>query len=155
MTVAPQRPILAAPDVSSVLGTLRAHGHRISAPRRQVVEALFAAVEPATAEEIASGLDGRRTPVDPASVYANLELLAGLGLVRHVHLGHGPARWMFADRERSEFLRCEACGDVRALPPSQLAEVRAAIIAATGYRARFDHFPIVGLCSDCHERGAG
>ena len=131
---------------------MRARGLRLSAARRQVIEALFAAPEPVSADDIASGLGGVRSPVDAASVYGNLEVLEDLGIVRHVHLGHGPARWMLADRARTEFLRCETCGASLAVAPSVLAEARAAIQAATGYAASFTHFPIVGLCPDCRQQ---
>ena len=36
-----------------------------------------------------------------------------------------------------------------ALDAEQLDEVRALIEREFGYRARFSHFPIVGLCADC------
>ena len=48
-----------------------------------MLEALLAAEEPLTAEEIAGD-------ADLASIYRNLETLEAIGIVRHVHLGHGP-----------------------------------------------------------------
>jgi len=142
-------PTLATPDVETVVATLRACGLRCTAARRAVIESLFAADGPVTAEEIATGLGGARAPIDDASVYANLEMLGGLGLVRHVHLGHGPGLWTLADRARRDFLHCERCGAWRAVEPSVLVEARAAIRRTTGYEARFTHFPIAGLCPDC------
>ena len=142
MPAAQLRPTLAAPDVETALAALRAHGMRVSTARRQIVEALFAAEGPLPAEALGA---------PPASVYGNLEVLERLGLVRHVHLGHGPALWMLADRTRTEFLRCERCGATQAVAPSELQEARDAIRAATGFRAWFTHFPIVGLCRDCAE----
>jgi Fur family ferric uptake transcriptional regulator len=44
---------------------------------------------------------------------------------------------------------CERCGANDAVPPEQLDGVRHAVAAATGLRARFSHFPIVGVCGDC------
>ena len=76
-------------------------GLRVSAARRLVLEALFAAERPVTAEEIAAGLDGRLPASDLASVYRNLETLEELGLVRHVHLGHGPGLYALAGRQRA------------------------------------------------------
>jgi Fur family ferric uptake transcriptional regulator len=70
-------------------------------------------------------------------------------VVRHVHLGHGPGKWVLADRARRDYLHCERCGASSAVEPSVLDEARAAIRAATGYEARFTHFPIVGLCPVC------
>jgi len=142
-------PTLAAPDVETVVVAVRARGLRVTASRRDVIESLFAAGGPVSAEEIASGLGGARPSIDDASVYANLETLEELGLVRHVHLGHGPGLWTLADRARREFLHCERCGASRTVEPSVLAEARAAIRRATGYEARFTHFPICGHCPDC------
>lgn len=132
---------------------VRARGLRVTAPRRALIETLFAAGRPVSAEEIASGLGGARAPVDDASVYGNLETLERLGVVRHVHLGHGPGKWVLADRARRDYLHCERCGASRAVEPSVLAEARSAIRAATGYEARFTHFPVVGLCRDCARAG--
>jgi hypothetical protein len=35
------------------------------------------------------------------------------------------------------------------LAPEALDGVRAAVLEASGYTARFTHFPVVGLCPDC------
>lgn len=144
MTVSYASPVIAAPDIPSALAALRRRGLRISAARRLVVEALFAAGRPLPAPELAE-----RSGLDPASVYANLQALEEVGLVTHVHLGHGPGRYALADRVERDFVECERCGAVRGLRPSVLAEVRAAVREATGYDPRFDHFPIVGLCAGC------
>jgi Fe2+ or Zn2+ uptake regulation protein len=155
VTATPPSPTLATPDVEAVVRAVRACGRRVTAARRDLIETLFAADGPVSAEQIASGLDGARTPVDDASVYANLETLEDLGLVRHVHLGHGPGLWTLADRARREFLHCERCGAWQAVEPSVLADARAAIRRATGYEAQFTHFPICGRCADCARAEAG
>ena len=48
---------------------------------------------------------------------------------------------------------CESCGAVRAVAPAELDAVRAAVLAAVGYRARFTHFPLAGLCPACATKG--
>src|SRR4051812_23457603 len=126
---------------AALLNTVRAHGLRISSARRCVLEALLAADCPLTAEEVAGG-------GDVASVYRNLETLEAIGIVRHVHLGHGPGRYALAVRSGG-WATCEACGTSTLLAPAALAEIREAIVAATGFDASFGHFPIVGLCANC------
>jgi Fur family transcriptional regulator, ferric uptake regulator len=128
---------------------LRARGHRASAARRLVLEALFAADGPMSADQIAGGIGGRVPRSDVASVYRNLETLEELGLVSHVHLGHGPGLYALNHNGEREWLTCERCGDFRAVDPQALEGVRAAIQAAFGYRASFAHFPVVGLCPGC------
>jgi len=121
----------------------------VSAAGRLVLEALFAADAPVTAERIAEGLDGRLPRSDLTSVYRNLEAFEAIGLVRHVHLGHGPGRYALAHETEEEYLVCEACDAVRAVASPELDDVRGLIRERFAHEARFGHFPIVGLCSDC------
>jgi Fur family ferric uptake transcriptional regulator len=150
MTTAHTGPRLEAATLPEALAAVRAHGLRLSGARRVVLEALYATDDPLSAEEIAEGIGGLPAS-DLASVYRNLETLERLGLVQHVHLGHGAGRYVRAGRER-EYVVCERCGANRALPPEQLDGVRRAVREATGFSARFSHFPIVGLCSECAAR---
>ena len=143
-------PPLTAPDLGAAVTALRDRGLRVSSARRLVLESLYAAGEPVSAERIAGGLDGRFPVSDLASVYRNLETLEALGLVRHFHLGHGPGRYAPAGEER-EYLVCESCHDLRSVEPTELDEVRGLIRDQLGFQARFTHFPIVGLCPTCQE----
>jgi Fur family ferric uptake transcriptional regulator len=114
-----------------------------------VLEALFAAEGPVSAEFIAEGLGGNLTRSDLASVYRNLEWLENQGVVRHVHLGHGPGLYALARGGSREYLVCERCGRVESLASSRLDGVRAEIKQLFGFEARFSHFAIPGLCARC------
>ena len=145
-------PPVPLPSVDAAAAAVRRRGLRLSSARRLVLEALFAADGPVTAEELAGGLGGRVPRSDLASVYRNLETLEQLGLVHHVHAGHGPG--LYALARGREYVMCERCGDLRALPPAALAPVREALRDALGYDASFTHFPLVARCGDC-ARSAG
>jgi Fur family ferric uptake transcriptional regulator len=147
MTTAHTGPRIEAATLGEAVAALRARGLRLSGARRLVLEALYETDDPLSAEQISDGI-GRLPASDLASVYRNLETLERVGLVQHVHLGHGAGRYVRAGRER-EYLVCERCGANRAVPPEQLDGVREAVAEATGFRARFSHFPIVGLCAAC------
>jgi len=148
MTVAPRNEPLRFRDLAEVAEAVRRDGGRLSMARRLVLEALFAADALVSAEQIAAGAH-TGTAIEIASVYRNLERLEELGVVRHVHLGHGPGLYgLVGDGER-EYLVCEGCGRVTAADPARLDRARAAIRADLGYEARFTHFPIHGLCDDC------
>jgi Fur family ferric uptake transcriptional regulator len=155
MTFAPRIPPLPVADLEDAAGVLRRRGGRLSQPRRQVLEALFAADGPVSAEYIASGLGGETTPVEPTSVYRALEHLEGLGVARHVHLGHGPGLYALARPEEREYLVCERCDRVLEVDAARLDGVRDEIRTAFGYHARFSHFPIVGLCDACTGESEG
>ena len=87
-------------------------------------------------------------------MYRNLERLEELGLVRHVHLGHGPGRYLPTGVDR-EFVVCDGCGAFTAVDPGLLERARRAVREATGYEARFAHFPVVGTCAACRDLVAG
>jgi Fur family ferric uptake transcriptional regulator len=116
-----------------------------------VIEALFAAERPLTADEIAAGLEGWLPASDLASVYRNLDTLEEVGLVRHFHVGHGAGLYSLASAGDLEFVTCERCGALEAVPPGRLDAVRVLIQRELGYRARFSHFPIVGTCAACQK----
>jgi Fur family transcriptional regulator, ferric uptake regulator len=148
MTVAPRSKPLEFRDLDDVAAALRSAGSRLTTPRRLVLEALFAARGLVSAEQIAAGAD-TGVPLDLTSVYRNLEKLERLGVVRHVHVGHGPSVYgLIGDGER-EFLVCEVCGKVSAADTEQLDRVRDVIREEFGFEARFTHFPIHGRCADC------
>jgi Fur family ferric uptake transcriptional regulator len=147
VTVPHRTPPLEARSVAAAVDLLRSHGLRVSSARRLVLEALFAAERPLTAEEIAAGLEGWLPASDLASVYRNLDTLEELGLVRHFHAGHGPGLYALAGD--LEFVTCERCGAVEAVPPGRLDAARELIERETGYRPRFSHFPLVGTCPAC------
>src|ERR1044071_6091886 len=90
MTESPRVPPLEFEDIEDVAAAIRDAGGRLTATRRLVLEALFDAEGPVSAELLASRLAGRGPAFALPSVYRNLERLEALGVVRHVHLGHGP-----------------------------------------------------------------
>jgi len=126
---------------AALLNTVRAHGLRVSAARRSVLDALLAADRPLTAEEIAGG-------ADIASTYRNLDALETIGVVRHVHLGHGPGRYALSSRSGA-WASCEDCGRSTPIEPEALLRIRESIHETCGFDAWFGHFPIVGRCPDC------
>ena len=135
-------------DIEAATAILRAEGYRISATRRLVLVGLLAAEGPVSAERLAAGIAAS----DLASVYRNLELLEQLGLVRHVHIGHGPGLYALVTPDDRCYVVCEHCNRIHRLPPAELEAIRERIGEVSGYEAHFSHFPILGLCPACAEQ---
>jgi Fur family transcriptional regulator, ferric uptake regulator len=108
-----------------------------------------------SAEWIAEGRGDQRLKLDVSSVYRNLERLEEIGLVRHVHLGHGPGLYALEDERQLEYLVCETCDRVDTVEASELDELRAGIRERFGYQVQFNHFPIVGRCPRCSGADVG
>lgn len=144
MTEAPDVRALVFADLDDAVTKLRKAGLRLTTARRLVLEALFEADVPLSAEEVAM-----RSSIDLTSVYRNLETLERLGFARHAHLGHGPGRYVLIGRGEREYLFCESCGEVRPLSSAELEPIRMKLREQFGFQARFTHFPIVGRCAKC------
>jgi Fur family ferric uptake transcriptional regulator len=149
MPDAPRSPRLPFDGIEEIAAATRRQGGRITAPRRQLLEVLFAAEGPMSAESLARALTDRGTEMELSSIYRSLEALEQLGAVRHVHIGHGPGLYALTGRAEREYLTCERCGRVTAVDAVELDPVRDLIRELTGYEARFTHFPIIGLCASC------
>lgn len=136
------------PDLESALLVLREDGGRVSTSRRALLKVLFDADAPLSVDTISADAI---PPQDVSSTYRALERLEKVGLVRHVHLGHGPGLYEIVTEGEREYAWCESCGKAAALDPERLDEARSLIEKSIGYRPRFSHFPLVGLCSECLE----
>jgi len=144
MTVAPEVPRLPFSGIDDAIEALRARGLRLSTTRQLVLEALFAAAGPVSAEELAV-----RLALVPTSVYRNLETLERHGLLRHVHLGHGPGLYTLVGHGEHEYIYCPGCRTARTVRPELLDPVRRHIRQRFGYEVHFTHFALVGQCPRC------
>jgi Fur family ferric uptake transcriptional regulator len=144
VTVAPRRPPVAVRDIDEAARAVREAGGRMTVARRAVLAALLTAERPASAEQIAG-----TAATDIVSVYRNLDWLEELGLVRHIHVGHGAGLYQLAGDAGHEYLVCERCAALTAVDAGALDAARVEITRVTGYEAHFDHFPIHGLCREC------
>jgi Fur family ferric uptake transcriptional regulator len=95
--------------------SLRAAGHRASAPRSAVLELIGNQDCVLSAREIADELRDRERPVGIATVYRTLELLEAVRLVQRLDVGDGSARYEPAlpgGEHHHHHLICDRCGRV-------------------------------------------
>jgi Fur family ferric uptake transcriptional regulator len=130
--------------IDDAIDALRMRGLRLSMTRQRVLDALFAAARPMSVESMAS-----RLKLVPTTVYRNLEALERHGLVRHVHLGHGPGLYALIGSEEREYIYCPGCDTARTVRPELLDPVRGYVRHRFGYQVHFTHFALVGRCPDC------
>jgi Fur family ferric uptake transcriptional regulator len=149
MTVPHETRPLAPASVTAAITTLRVRGLRVSTARRLVLEALFAADGPITAEAIAGGLDGRFPNSDLASVYRNLDTLEEIGLVRHFHVAHGAGLYALAAKHQAGYVACDRCGAHQPLDIATVEKVAAVLREACGYEPQLVHFPLIAHCPEC------
>ncbi len=101
-----------------------------------------------SAEEIAEAVHDRHPDVHLSTVYRTLEAFETIGVVTHVHLGHGRAIYHLTD-ELHHHAACESCGQVLQLPDSIFADVQATLQEMHGFQVDAHHFALVGRCEAC------
>ena len=142
------------PDrVDGLIAELRARGGRVTGARRGVLTALVSAHGHLTAEELATRVQGAQPDVHLSTIYRSLDALEQLGLVDHVHLGHGRAVYHLTD-DPHQHLVCEECGVVIEVPDSMFGELSHELMSEYGFALRPNHFAVLGRCAACRpEKG--
>ena len=145
------RPVTGPEDgrLDRILDLIRRDGGRVTTARRAVLSALLHEHgRHLSAEELASAVRASDPDVHLSTVYRTLDALEQLGVVTHVHLGHGRAIYHLTD-ELHHHAVCEACGDVLQLPDAIFGDVRADLEELHGFHLDAHHFALVGRCATC------
>jgi Fur family ferric uptake transcriptional regulator len=136
--------------LDEALDRLREAGGRVTRARRSLLEHLYQAPGRVTVDELAE----RHPDVDGATLYRALSHFEEIGLIDHVHLGHGPAgyRWV---GHRSVAVVCEDCGRVIDVPADELRPLDDRLRKHYGMRLSIGHFALTARCTECTGGDAG
>lgn len=132
---------------TSLRRTLHERGMRMT-PQRQLVLDAVRDLEHATPERICEHVQRRAPAVNITTIYRTLDLLEGLNLVRHTHLGHGAPSYSTQPHEHVHLV-CHRCGEITEIPTEELTELTERL------RQRFDflldpsHLALSGRCANC------
>jgi Fur family ferric uptake transcriptional regulator len=135
--------------LETLVRELRRHGTRVTPARRALLAALIDAEHHhLSAQDIAAAVQRAVPDVHLSTIYRSLDSLEELGIVDHVHFGHGRAIYHLAD-EPHQHLLCELCGAVVEVPDDVFAELSATVRRAYGFVLGPHHFAVVGRCASC------
>ena len=129
-------------------------GHRSSAARREVIDAVAALGCSVTAREIEDLLRERGSKVGLASVYRALELLDRNGLVQRFDVGEGTARYepAHASGEHHHHIVCDTCGKVEPFEDAQLERAIDGLAGKTDFIVAAHDVTLHGECPACQRR---
>ncbi len=134
--------------LEAALELLRARGGRVTSARRAVLSALLDHEEHAGAEALAEVVHASHPDVHLSTVYRTLDAFEQLGVVTHVHLGHGRAVYHLTD-EIHHHAVCERCGSVVQLPLALFAQLHDRLRDDFGFEVDAHHFALAGHCARC------
>lgn len=132
---------------------LREGGHRVTAQRLFVHRALRIEAQHLTAEQVLEAVSQDLPSISLPTIYATLELLEELGLVRRVAAGTGALLYDSRTTPHAHAV-CRRCGSVSDV--DRPAADSAAIEAARLHGFQPDHAQLLiwGLCASCAGSGA-
>jgi Fur family ferric uptake transcriptional regulator len=141
--------------VERVVALLRAKGGRVTATRRATIDVLLAGSHHRhlSAEDVADEVRRRLPDVAESTIYRTLGALEELGVVTHVHLGHGPSTFHLTAMAHRHLV-CRKCGKVTEVPSYEFVELTRRLEEVYGFSMSSEHFAIVGECQTCRDAGA-
>jgi Fe2+ or Zn2+ uptake regulation protein len=126
---------------------LRSRGLRVTAQRVVIHDALRAAGRHLTADQVRDAVQERLPGVSLPTVYATLELLEELDLVRRVHT---PSALLFDPRaDEHAHALCRVCGRVEDLDVAPRSDAALRAARAAGWSDSGAETLVVGTCASC------
>jgi Fur family ferric uptake transcriptional regulator len=138
-------------DTDAIMSELREQGVRVTTVRRAVIGVLAAEHAHQSADDLAAAVQVDHPDIHRSTIYRTLDSLEKLGVVDHVHLGHGRAVYHLT-AEPHHHLVCESCGRVVHAPADLFDQLGADVLERYGFIVRPDHFAVLGRCQDCASR---
>lgn len=139
---------MTSPAFDDALERVRAGGGRLTRARLTLLEDLSTTSGRVTAEELAE----RHDDIDLATVYRSLSHFEEVGVIEHVHLGHGPAAYRWAGA-RTVAAVCDGCGAVSDIPSEELTALAERLDHQYGLHLELGHFALSVRCHACVTSG--
>jgi Fur family ferric uptake transcriptional regulator len=114
-----------------------------------ILEAVEAADDHISADEIYTRVCDRYPHLNISTVYRTLELLKELGLVTETDMGDGRVRYHSIIKGHHHHLVCHNCDCIIDLDETVLLPLKEALSREYGFNADLKHLAIFGQCSKC------
>ncbi|MHB1127250.1 MAG: Fur family transcriptional regulator [Bacillota bacterium] len=139
-------------EQKKVLEQLKVQGYKITPQRRALMEALFNFESPASAKEILDCIRQRFPDIGIDTIYRNLNLLIGLGVVNQINLiGTETSRFEIGDSHHHHLV-CLQCGRSVCVDCSLLEQESLNLASEQGFEVVSHAFEIYGYCPDCRQQ---
>ena len=128
--------------------TLRAKGYRLT-PQRELVLRAVDRLGHATPDEILGAVREESQAVNISTVYRTLELLEGLGLVRHAHITDRAPTYHSAAGPAHVHLVCRECKAITEVAPETVEPMTRIVRERYGFVTDVGHLSVFGTCAKC------
>jgi Fur family transcriptional regulator, ferric uptake regulator len=148
MTAPIVAPEVVAERVATALAQLKAIGKRTTVSRRVLLGCLFEGGSHRTATALTEAVQAIAPDIHASTVYRNLDELTRIGIIEHIHFGHGPVTYHLT-LERHGHFACEDCDDVFEAGEEYYVELARFGLANFDLIIQPHHFTVIGVCRAC------
>ena len=132
-------------DLDLIIQRLELRGHRITASRRRVLEALLAAPAHFTVDDVLR----QAANVGRATVFRTMKLLQDLNVVCRVMMEDGSLHYRLSTRGHHHHLVCRSCGRVEDFATCDVASLIDQLASNTAYQIEGHWLEVYGRCASC------
>ena len=123
---------------------------RNTVQRQIVLQTVLKMHDHPTADNVYAAVAAEHPSISKATVYRNLNQLAGQGEIRRVPVPNGADRFDFNTSEHYH-VRCEKCGAVFDVHMPQVVDLIGQVEGASGVEVRRFDILFEGVCKACRE----
>ena len=135
---------------------LVANGHRITAPRRAVMQVLQQEESPLQPRAILKQAGRIHSNLGLVTVYRTLALLAEYGFVRRVHHDDGCSGYVLSSPGHRHHIICRDCGCSQEFAGADDIDLLInRVETGTSYQVEDHLLQLVGLCPHCQQHSEG
>lgn len=134
--------------LKDALDTLKKSGVRITPQRNAILEYLVTSKSHPTADDIYKSLASHFPNMSVATVYNNLRVFLGVGLIKELTYGDASSRFDFTTHDHYHIM-CDSCGDIVDFQYPGLEEVEQLAAHITGFEVSSHRLEVYGTCPAC------
>lgn len=132
-------------DLDLIIQRLELHGHRITASRKRVLEALLDAPAHFTVDDVLR----QATDVGRATVFRTMKLLQDLNVVCRVMMENGSLHYRLSTSGHHHHLVCRSCGQVADFANCDVSSLIDQLARSTDYQIEGHWLEVYGRCASC------
>jgi Fur family transcriptional regulator, ferric uptake regulator len=145
--------------VENVLTHLSTQGHRVTEPRRAIMERIVRYTQPFGTEQLYQDLGGEGGSIGRATVYRTVELLLAMNWLARVHwnskqLASDDHAYVPVEQGHQHQLVCRSCGSVATFEGCEIETLLGGLARRLHFRVEGHWLEIFGLCQSCQRQAS-
>jgi len=131
---------------------LSAQGFKLTRQRQAVLGVIATSRERFSPAEVYEKARTICPSVGLATVYRTLNILAGLGMVKRVHLANGCHSYALTEEGHHHYLVCSSCGSVVEFKGFDISTMLEQVASQTGFAIEEHWLQLFGKCPACQRK---